>query len=119
MAMVRVKGKKNFKKKLETKQRQITAGSIKGVEEVSEAVRDRAEARAPRDSGDLAKGQQVKTSKGGKHAKIGAFDPKLFYHFWVHEGTGRIKGQPYLDQAAADVRPEAAKTIAAAIRKES
>jgi|GEM_PF-6421302 len=117
-ASVRVKGRKKLSAGIATKQRQIEAGSVDGVAAVGEAMLSAVEKRVPRDSGELAKGQEIRYSKNGRRAQVGTWKPELFWHAWVHEGNSRIKGNPYLDIAAADVRPDVPDLIAAEINRE-
>lgn len=114
---VQVYGTKRARQKLQARLKHIVDTSPEGVEEVAEAIRDRAEATAPIDDGHLAAGQEVRYSHGGRRAEVGAFDPDLWYHRLVHEGTQRIKANPYLLRAAADIRKDAADRAADAMKK--
>lgn len=122
MAKSTFKDLRKFKSALDAERGNIIIGSRTGVKRLAEAVRDRAaNVEAPRDTEDLAKGQEVRYRDNGQYAEVGAFKPKLYYHVFVHEGTESVEANPYLQRAAEAILPQGdgfiARDVAKAIGK--
>ncbi len=74
----------------------------KVVRETAVRVRDSARRRAPRDSGDLKKSIQRKSSKSGMAAKIGS---DIVYAPFVEFGTNDTDAKPFLFPSLEEERP--------------
>lgn len=69
--------------------------------------------RVPVDTGALRKGIKVKYSAGGLRARIGIFDPDLYYAVFVEWGTTARPPMPFAVPAAERARAEFAENTRA------
>ena len=101
-----LKGDRELVRQLRTAMTNVEKEGKTAVREWAKDTRKTAREKAPVETGVLRKALSYRTKKG-LVAEVGFWGKKLkeaFYVWWVHDGTQRIKAQPFLNEAFLENR---------------
>jgi HK97 gp10 family phage protein len=92
-------------------------GVAAGVALTAEMIVSRERALVPVDTGKLRDGIRAHYSRDGLSAKVGLFDPDLYYALFVEWGTSIRPAAPFATPAAEKARVEFAGTVLTELRR--
>jgi HK97 gp10 family phage protein len=88
------------------------------LREWAEAVQETAEAKVPRDAGDLWQSLDHRVNDHFGRAEVGVWEKdQLEYALYVEKGTSSMADQPYLVPAFNEHRRQVTRTYRAAFRR--
>lgn len=115
---IRIEGLGRALRAIERIPRAMDEARSETLHEWAEDVLESAEARVPRDSGNLWQALEERVHENYGRAEVGVWDPvELEYAIYVEKGTSSMADQPYLVPSFDEHRRQATATYRAAFRR--